>query len=99
MAKTTQLRTYTVREGKLDEWVERWRTQIVPLRLELGFTIDSAWVDREHNQFIWSISYDGPQTFEEANAAYWASSARKDMGLDPDDYLVRTEERTVEQVF
>ena len=63
MAKTTQLRTYTVRDGMLDEWVERWRKEVVPLRLELGFTIDGAWVDRERNQFIWLISYDGPETF------------------------------------
>ncbi|MFI9581973.1 GntR family transcriptional regulator [Streptomyces sp. NPDC052236] len=47
MPRTTQLRTFTVQEGLLDEWVERWRSDIVPLRLELGFTIDGAWVDRE----------------------------------------------------
>ncbi|UUU33628.1 NIPSNAP family protein [Streptomyces sp. CA-210063] len=55
MPKTTQLRTYTVREGRLDEWVERWRAEIMPLRLKLGFTVDGAWVDRERNQFVWLI--------------------------------------------
>lgn len=35
----TRLQTYTVRERLLDEWVKRWHTQIVPLRLELGFEI------------------------------------------------------------
>ncbi|MFI9586012.1 hypothetical protein ACIHCQ_30170 [Streptomyces sp. NPDC052236] len=48
------------------------------------------------NQFIWLISYDGPETFAERNALYWASPQRAAMGLDPDDYLVRTEDRTVE---
>ncbi|MFF4661348.1 hypothetical protein [Streptomyces sp. NPDC001381] len=33
------------------QWVERWREEIVPLRLKLGFTIGGAWVDRERNQF------------------------------------------------
>lgn len=99
MAKTTQLRTYTVRDGMLDEWVERWREEIVPLRLELGFTIDGAWVDRERNQFVWLISYDGPETFAERNAAYWSSPERKAMGLNPDDYLVRTEDRVVERSY
>ncbi|SFK92798.1 NIPSNAP family protein [Streptomyces pini] len=98
MAKTTQLRTYTVRDGMLDEWVERWREEIVPLRLALGFTIDGAWVDRERNRFVWLISYDGPETFEERNAVYWASPRRKAMGLDPDDYLAHTDDRTVERV-
>jgi hypothetical protein len=98
MAKTTQLRTYTVREGMLDEWVERWRAEIVPLRLELGFAIGGAWVVRERNQFVWLISYDGPETFAERNAVYWASPERKAMNLDPDEYLVHTDDCTVETV-
>ncbi|WP_326599591.1 NIPSNAP family protein [Streptomyces sp. NBC_01803] len=98
MPRTTQLRTYTVREGMLDAWVERWRSQIVPLRLELGFEIGGAWTDRERNQFVWLISYDGPETFAERNALYWASPARAAMNLDPDDYVERTEERLVEPV-
>lgn len=98
MPKTTQLRTYTVREGMLDEWVARWRAEIVPLRRELGFTIGGAWADRERNQFVWLISYDGPETFAERNALYWASPGRKAMNLDPDEYLVHTDDRTVETV-
>ncbi|MGW6457112.1 NIPSNAP family protein [Streptomyces sp. NPDC055078] len=97
MPRTTQLRTYTVREGMLDEWVERWRAEIVPLRLEMGFTIGGAWVDRERNQFVWLLSYDGPETFAERNAMYWSSRAREDMNLDPNDYLVHTDDRTVEE--
>ncbi|MGP4110128.1 NIPSNAP family protein [Streptomyces sp. 4N509B] len=99
MARTTQLRTYTVRHGMLDEWVDRWRAEIVPLRLELGFTIGGAWVDRERDQFIWLISYEGPGTFEEANAAYWSSPARDALGIDPADYLVHTDYRMVEEAY
>ncbi|MFD9716168.1 NIPSNAP family protein [Streptomyces sp. NPDC059076] len=99
MPRTTQLRTYTVREGLLDEWVERWRSEIVPLRRELGFEVGGAWIDREQNQFIWLISYEGPESFAERNAMYWASPARKAMDLDPDDYLLATEDRTVEQRY
>ncbi|MEU9408414.1 NIPSNAP family protein [Streptomyces sp. NPDC048281] len=98
MAKTTQLRTYTVRDGLLDEWVERWREEIVPLRLKLGFAIAGAWADRERNQFVWLISYDGPESFAERNALYWSSPERSAMGLNPDDYLSATEESTVESV-
>lgn len=43
MSRSEQLRTYTVRDGLLDEWVERWRSDIVPLRLALGFQISGAW--------------------------------------------------------
>ncbi|HWU11627.1 MAG TPA: NIPSNAP family protein [Streptomyces sp.] len=99
MAKTTQLRTYTVRDGLLDEWVQRWKADILPLRLESGFAVGGAWIDREHNQFVWLISYEGPETFEERNAMYWASPARKAMDLDLDDYLVSADERTVEEWY
>lgn len=95
MPKTTQLRTYTVRDGLLDEWIERWRSDIVPLRLKLGFEIGGAWVNRERNQFVWLISYEGPETFVERNALYWASPERKAMGLDPDDYLLHTDDARV----
>lgn len=70
MAKTTQVRTYTVREGLLDEWAQRWKAEILPLLLEWGFAIGGAWVDREHNQFVWLITYEGPETFAERNAMY-----------------------------
>ncbi|MEU2899286.1 NIPSNAP family protein [Streptomyces sp. NPDC001273] len=99
MPRTTQLRTYTVRDGMLDEWAERWRQEIVPLRLKLGFTIGGAWVVRERNQFVWLISYDGAETFSERNAMYWSSPEREAMNLNPDDYLVHTDDCTVEQVY
>jgi hypothetical protein len=99
MPRSAQLRTYTVRDGLLDEWVQRWRSDIVPLRLALGFEIGGAWVDRERNQFLWLISYEGPETFAERNALYWASPERKAMDLDPADYLLHTDDRTVEQYY
>jgi hypothetical protein len=97
--RTVQIRTYTVRDGRLDEWVEKWRTLIVPLRRELGFEVHGSWVDRERSAHIWVISYDGDLSFEEANAAYWASPKRDQLGVDPADYLVGEETRTVEQVL
>ena len=99
MAKTTQLRTYLVRDGLLDAWVQRWQADIVPLRLASGFEIGGAWVDRERHQFVWVLSYDGPETFAERNALYWSSPARKALNLDPDDYLVSTEDRTVDELY
>jgi hypothetical protein len=97
--RTTQLRTYTVREGRLDEWVELWRTQVVPLRRSLGFEIHGSWVDRKRNAHVWVISYEGDLSFEEANAAYWASPQRKQLGVDPAKFLVAEDIRTVEEAM
>ncbi|WP_228814929.1 NIPSNAP family containing protein [Nocardia cyriacigeorgica] len=98
MPRTTQLRAYTIREGLLDEWAVRWRDLVVPLRLELGFEIGGAWVDYERSQFIWLITYEGDDTFEEANRRYWASPRREALGLDPADYLIARDVRAVEAV-
>ncbi|MFD3683885.1 NIPSNAP family protein [Nocardiopsis sp. NPDC058631] len=99
MAATTQVRTYTIREGLLDEWVRRWREEIVPLRLEFGFSLGGAWVDRERNHFLWEISYEGPESFAQRNRRYWESPERKAMALDPDEYLVSAEVREVTRVY
>jgi hypothetical protein len=99
MPRTTQLRVYTVREGLLDEWAAKWRELIVPLRLEFGFEVHGAWLDRERNQFVWVLSYAGPESFAERNAQYWASPQRKDMGLDPDEYLMATDDREVDALL
>lgn len=99
MTATTQVRTCTVREGLLDEWARRWKEEIVPLRLEYGFSLGGAWIDWEHNHFIWEISYAGPETFAERNRQYWASAKREAMSQDPKDYLVSTEVREVTRVY
>ncbi|MEV4847459.1 NIPSNAP family containing protein [Micromonospora matsumotoense] len=99
MARTVQIRIYTVRAGLLDEWVDKWQCLVVPLRRDLGFGIHGSWKDAARSQHIWVISHDGPESFEEANAAYWASDRRKTLGLDPGDYLVDEETREVEQTL
>jgi hypothetical protein len=85
---TTQLRVYTIREGRLDEWIRLWREQIVPLRRERGFEIEGSWVDPNRREHIWLISHPGPESFEEANAVYWASPERQALGIDPKNFLV-----------
>jgi hypothetical protein len=99
MAKMVQLRTYDVRRDRLDEWINKFHERIVPLRLEFGFEIQGSWVDRERSQHIWVISYEGEAVFEEANAAYWASPKRAQLGIDPSEFLTAEQTRTVESVL
>ncbi|MGW2161628.1 NIPSNAP family protein [Nonomuraea sp. NPDC001699] len=99
MSGTVQHRTYTIREGLLEEWSEKWRSQVVPLRLEFGFEIHGAWLDHERSQFVWVLSYDGPESFQERNQQYWASPERVGMGLDPSLYLVDRVVREVTAVY
>ena len=79
----TQLRDYRITDGALHEFVNEWRTHIVPIRRGLGFRIDGAWTVEEENRFVWLLSHPGDwDAFEEADARYFASPERK--GFDPD---------------
>lgn len=77
-----QVRLYTIKEGKMREWLDGWRTGVVPLRRKFGFRVEGAWVDEAANRFLWILSYDGPEGFEARDRAYYASADRE--ALDPD---------------
>jgi NIPSNAP protein len=99
MPRTTQIRTYTIREGNREEWLRRWRERIVPLRRKFGFEIVGAWLDDEWGQFVWVLTYDGPETFEEVNDRLWASPEGLALERDTDEYILSWEMRTVEQIY
>jgi hypothetical protein len=85
-----QLRTYTINPGEMAAWLEEWSRLIVPLRRRQGFEIVGAWTT-ESNQFIWILRYAGPKTWEEADAAYYASPERTAMQPDPARHIAKSE--------
>ncbi|MDX1562615.1 MAG: hypothetical protein R3305_06785, partial [Gammaproteobacteria bacterium] len=84
---TWELRIYTINRGRLDDFVAAWREGVYPLRLQHGFKIPAAWVSRQNNQFIWVLGYDGPLSWEDAQSAYYGSSARQSLDVDPLDLI------------
>jgi hypothetical protein len=93
----TQLRLYTIQEGRLDDFIAAWRAGVYPLRTTMGYTIQ-AWAVRERDEFVWLLSYDGPEPWEDMERAYYASPERKALDPDPVQYLVSTEQRFLEPV-
>jgi hypothetical protein len=84
---TWELRIYTINRGRLDDFVKAWREGVYPLRLEHGFKIPAAWVSRQNNQFIWVLGYEGPLEWEDAQSAYYGSSQRQSLEVDPLDLI------------
>jgi len=82
---------YTIKEGKMAEWVDGWTRGVLPLRRKFGFRVDGAWVVPEGNRFIWILSYDGPDGFEARDSAYYDSSDRKSMKPDPAPLIEKAE--------
>jgi hypothetical protein len=88
---TTQLRIFTIKPGSMDTFIQAWLAGVYRLRLEHGFRIDGAWRLDDEERFCWLLSYDGPETFEDKDAAYYASSERVTLHPDPRQYIERVE--------
>lgn len=98
MGTTWQVREYTVKPGELNEWLDEWRKRIVPLRERHGFRILGAWTVDGTDQFVWIISYDGPESWEQANSDYYQSPERKALDPDPARHLAETQTRLMTAV-
>jgi hypothetical protein len=48
-----EVRTYTVKPGMLDSYLELYNRQIVPNHRKYGINVLGAWADREKNQVTW----------------------------------------------
>ena len=82
-----QVRRYRIAAGKMEEFVEGWRSQVVPLRVRLGFVVHGAWALDATNEFVWVLSHAGPGDFAAANDAYYASPERTGMDPNPAEHI------------
>lgn len=90
MAREWQLRIYRAETGRLADFVEGWRSAVVPLREQFGFRVDAAWASIEDDTFAWVVSYDGEDGFAVADARYYASPQRATLAPDPARLLAET---------
>lgn len=95
---SSQIREYTVKPGEMGEWIQEWRTKIVPLREKFGFEVLGAWTVNQTDRFVWIIRHPGPRSFEEADADYYDSAERQAMTPDPARHLAETAARLMTEV-
>lgn len=95
---TKQVRIYTINRGQLQQFAREWREKILPLRQELGFAVSGAWRLEEASQFVWVLSYEGADSWEVRDAAYYASPQRRAMDPNPARLIARAEEYFAEEV-
>lgn len=93
-----QLREYRIRHGQMNEWISRWKSQIVPLRAEAGFHVIGAWVVAPDDRFVWLLSYSGTDGFEAADDRYYASQERRGVHPDPSTLVVEARHSMVDAV-
>ena len=94
-----QFRIYTINRGCLHQFAEEWRAKVLPLRIEHGFRIHEAWTIEETNQFAWLISYEGHESWEAKEQAYYSSIDRTAMEPNPARLIARAEEYFIESIL
>ena len=90
-ARVVQLRLYTIDKGRLDDFVTAWHAGVYTLRRKLGYEIPFAAKIPATNQFIWLLTYDGAEPWDNKEAAYYASAERKLLSPDPAQWIARPE--------
>lgn len=93
-----QLRLYTIESGNLESFITAWRETLVPLRERFGFRVLGAYTVPEANLFVWFMAHDSPETWDEADGAYFASAERLALRPDPARFILHMENRFVEPV-
>ena len=96
--KTTQLREYTIKPGQLDAFATVWRNGVRPLRRKMGFVVEGAWTIPSEEKFLWVVSYDGADGWDEANTRYYDSSERKALDPDPASFIAAQRTVLIDQV-
>jgi hypothetical protein len=94
-----QLRDYRIQPGQMDAWIAGWKSGVVPVRQEFGFQVLGAWVDREHDRFIWLIGYPGTDGFDAANDRYYASEQRSSLRPEPSELIEEAKKVMVDPVL
>jgi hypothetical protein len=59
------------------------------LRFVHGYQVPAARVNRDRNEFIWLLSYGGPEPIAEKEAAYYASAERAAVDPDPRQFIAQ----------
>ena len=92
----SQLRTYTVNRGMMDQWVKLFTETLVPIQEKQGIKVDGMWVNEDRNQFIWIRSFADPQDVEAKEASFYGSDAWKAVVDHTRSHLARTVVQTME---
>lgn len=82
-----QLRDYRIRQGHMNDWLQGWQDGLVPLLKHEGFLVLGAWVDRDHDRFVWILGYSGVDGFERAQLRYHALPERIALRPNPSDFV------------
>jgi NIPSNAP len=93
-----QLRTYTIKPGQMDGFVELWSEHITPLRRKLGFEVAGGWRDDDADVFVWIVGHPADDGWDSAEKSYYDDPRRSELPRDPRDFVAEVHTRLLRAV-
>lgn len=91
-----ELRTYTINEGKMGEWLRVFEKDLIPLHKAHRIPILAAWQNTDSpNEFVWLRSFQDSEHQKSARAALYGSDAWKAMQDRVRALIAKVEQRNV----
>ena len=92
-----QIRTYTINKGMMDSWIELFESGIKPAHDAVGMPVVAAWVNADHNQFIWVRRFPEGADVPAKEAEFRESEGFKSLGSQPGDHIAKMDVQNLEQ--
>ena len=94
-----QIRTYTIKKGMMDSWLELFDKEIRPVHESLGIPIVATYVSPDRTDFVWVRTFETAEEIPDKEKAYFASPGRKALGDRPTSHIAKMEVKVVEEVL
>ena len=93
----SQVRIYTINKGEMDNFLEHFKKDVMPLHEKIGVPIVGTWVNRPQNEFVWIRSYKDKAEMETKGKEFQAAVAAAGVKLGGN--VAKMEVREVEPAF
>ena len=94
----SQLRTYVINRGKMDEWLKIFFERIVTIHAKYGIKVGDTWVTPDRSQFVWVRSFGSAEEIPVKEEAFRNSPEWKAVADDAIAVLARFDVQVIEPV-
>ena len=95
----SQIRTYTINRGMMDQWVSLFNDKLVGIMNQYGIAVDDAWVNQDQTQFVWIRSFADADDIPVKEAAFYGSPEWNSIMDHARSHIARVQVETVDPVL
>lgn len=95
----SQIRTYTINRGMMEQWVTLFNNKLVGIMNQYGISVDDAWVNQDQTQFVWIRSFVDAEDITTKEAAFYGSPEWNSIMDHARSHIARVQIETVNSVL